>query len=70
MWKRLTVRFPGVIQCMRQGAQDQSIGMTLRDKMGREGGSGLGTHVYLWLIRVNVWQQPIQYCEVISLQLK
>ena len=32
--------------------------MTQRDDMGREvgGGSGLGTHVHLWWIHVNVWQ--------------
>ena len=35
-----------------------------------EGGSGWGTHVNLWLIHVNVWQRPLQYCKVISLQLK
>ena len=29
-----------------------------------------GTHVHLWLIHVNVWQKPPQYCTVISLQLK
>ena len=23
----------------------------------------------LWLIHVNVWQKPLQYCKVISLQL-
>ena len=34
-----------------------------------DGGSGWGTHVNLWLIHVNVWQKPLQYCEVISLQL-
>ena len=34
-----------------------------------EGGSGWGTHVNPWLIRVNVWQKPLQYCKVISLQL-
>ena len=34
-----------------------------------EGGSGWGTHVNPWLIHVNVWQKPLQYCEVISLQL-
>ena len=37
---------------------------------GWEGGSGWGTHVYPWLIHVNVWQKPLQYCKVISLQLK
>ena len=26
-------------------------------------------HVNPWLIHVNVWQKPIQYCKVISLQL-
>ena len=40
--------------------------------MGREvgEGSGWGTHVHTWLIHVNVWQKPLQYCKVISLQLK
>ena len=33
-------------------------------------GLGWGTHVHLWLIHVNVWQKPLQYCKVISLQLK
>ena len=26
-------------------------------------------HVNSWLIHVNVWQKPLQYCKVISLQL-
>ena len=34
-----------------------------------EGGSGWGTHVNPWLIHVNVWQKPLQYCKVISPQL-
>ena len=34
-----------------------------------EGGSGWGTHVNPWLIHVNVWQKPLQYCKVISLQI-
>ena len=29
-----------------------------------------GTHVYLWLTHVHVWQRPIQYHEAIILQLK
>ena len=40
--------------------------------MEREAGggeSGWGTHGNPWLIRVNVWQKPLQYCKVISLQL-
>ena len=34
-----------------------------------EGGSGWGTHVSPWLIHVNIWQKPLQYCKVIRLQL-
>ena len=38
---------------------------------GGRGGSGLGTHVYPWLIHVKgVWQKPPQYCKLISLKLK
>ena len=68
MWNRSPVQ----LRCMRQGAQGWCTGMTLRDGMrGRwEGGSGWGTHVHPWLIYVNVWQKPLQYCKVISLQLK
>ena len=42
-----------------------------RDRVEREvgGGSGWGIHVTPWLIHVNVWQNPLQYCKVISLQL-
>ena len=29
-----------------------------------------GTCVYLWLIHVDVWQEPTQYCKAIILQLK
>ena len=36
--------------------------------MGGEVQDG-GTHVNPWLIHANVWQKPLQYCEVISLQL-
>ena len=46
-------------------------GKTQRDWVEREvgGGIGWGIHVYPWLIHVNVWQKPLQYCKVISLQL-
>ena len=40
---------------------------------GEGGGSRIQdgcTHVHLWLIHVNVWQKPLQYYKVISLQLK
>ena len=29
-----------------------------------------GTYVYLWLIHVDVWQKPTQYCKAVILQLK
>ena len=35
-----------------------------------ERGSGWGTRVHLWQIHVTIWQKPLQYCKVISLQLK
>ena len=54
-------------QVLRAGALGRPRGM----EWGRrwEGGSGWGTHVNPWLIHVNVWQKPLQYCKVISLQL-
>ena len=54
---------------MRQGTQGQCTGITQRDGMGMEVGVGSewGTHVHPWLIHVNVWQKPLQYCKVISL---
>ena len=30
----------------------------------------MGIHVNPWLIHVNVWQKPLQYCKIISLPLK
>ena len=52
-------------------AQGWCTGKTQRDGWGGrpEGGSGWGTHVNPCLIHVNVWQKPLQYCKVISLQL-
>jgi len=52
------------VRCMRQSAQGRCTGMTLRDGIGArwEGDSGWGTHVYPWLIHVNVWQKTLQYC--------
>ena len=64
-------RSPAQIGCMRQvlgaGALGRPRGMGWRGRW--EGGSGRGTHVNPWLIPVNVWQKPLQYCKVISLQL-
>ena len=36
---------------------------------GKEAQEG-GTYVYLWLIHVDVWQKPTEYCKEIILQLK
>ena len=40
-----------------------------RDTQNKQKSIGWITHVNPWLIRVNVWQKPLQYCKVISLQL-
>ena len=64
-------RSPAQAGCMRQvlgpGALGRPRGIGRRGKW--EGGSGWGTLVNPWLIHVNVWQKPLQYCKVISLQL-
>ena len=52
---------------LRAGALGKPRGMGWRGR--REGRSGWGTHVNPWLIHVNVWQKPLNYCKVISLQL-
>ena len=54
-------------QVFRAGALGRPRGMGWGGR--REGGSGWGTHVNPWLIHVSVWQKPLQYCKVISLQL-
>ena len=54
-------------QMLRTSALGRPRGMGWRERW--EGGSGWGTHVNPWLIHVNVWQKPLQYCKVISLQL-
>ena len=43
---------------MIQDAWGWCTGMTQSDVMGREmgGGAGWGTHVHLWWIHVDVWQ--------------
>ena len=65
------IRSPAQAGCMRQvlraGALGRHRGMGWGGRL--EEGSGWGTHVSPWLIYVNVWQKPLQYCKVISLQL-
>ena len=66
-WKRS----PAQAGCMRQvlgpGALGRPRGIGWRGRW--EGGLGWGIHVNPWLIHDNVWQKPLQYCKVISLQL-
>ena len=40
------------------------------EERGGRGAQDRGTHVYSWLIPVNVWQKPPEHCIVIILQLK
>ena len=54
-------------QALGPGALGRPRGIVWRGRW--EGGSGWGTRVNPWLIHVNVWQKPLQYCKVISLQL-
>ena len=64
-------RSPAQVGCMRQvpgtGTLGRPRGMGWEGRW--EGGSGWGTHVNPWLIHVNVWQKPLQYCKGISFQL-
>ena len=64
-------RSPVPVGCKRQVLRAGALGWPRGMVWGRrwEGGSGWGTHVNPWLIHVNVWQKPLQYYKVISLQL-
>ena len=57
---------------MPETGRSGRTGTTLRDGMGREVGGGfrMGDTCTPMLIHVTVWQKPLQYCRVISLQLK
>ena len=54
-------------QVLRAGALGRPRGMRWGERW--EGGSGWRTHVNPRLFHVNVWQKPLQYCKIISLQL-
>ena len=59
---------------MREAGHSKLVLWDNPEGWGREGGGrGVqdgGTHINPWLIHVNVWQKPPQYCKVISFQLK
>ena len=65
-------RSPAQVGCMRKVLGPDALGRPRGSGWrGRwEGGSGWGIHVNPWLIHFNLWQNPLQYCKVISLQLK
>ena len=54
-------------QVLRAGALGRPRGIRWRGRW--QGGLGWGIHVNPYLIHVNVWQKPLQYCKIISLQL-
>ena len=56
-----------MIEVLRPGALGRPRGIGWRGRWVE--GSGWGIHVNPWLILVNVWQKPLQYCKVTSLQL-
>ena len=45
-------------------------GMTQRDGMGREEGSGWGTHVYLWQIHFDIWQNQYNILKLNKIKFK
>ena len=65
--KQITAQVGCMRQMLRPGALGRPRGIGWRGRW--EGGFGWGIHVTPWLIHVNVWQKPLQCCEVISLQL-
>ena len=66
-WNRSPAQAGCMRRVLRAGALGRPRGMGWGGRW--EEGSGWGTHVNPWLIHVNVWQKPLQYCKVISLQL-
>ena len=66
-WNRSPAQAGCMRQVLRPGALGRPRGIGWRGRW--EGGLGWGMHVTPWLIHVNVWQKPRQYCKVISLQL-
>ena len=64
MWNRSPVQ----VRCMRQGAQGQCTGMTLRDGMGREVGGGfrVGNTCTPMADSCQCMAKPLQYYKVIQ----
>ena len=49
---------------------DDPEGWDEEGSVGLGWGFRMGNACNSWLIHMNVWQKPLQYCKVISLQLK
>ena len=63
---------PVQVRCMREDACSWCTGMTLRDGMGKEVGRGsrMGNTCTPRADSCQCMEKPLQYCKVISLQLK
>ena len=63
---------PVYVRCSIQDAWGWCTGMTQRDGMGREvgTGSGLGTHVHPWWIHVSVWQNQYSIVKYNKVKIK
>ena len=62
-------RWPVQVLCMKQGTQ-KPVPWDNSEEWGREGGGRgfrMGGHVHPWVIHVDVWQKPSQYCKEIKL---
>ena len=68
-WNRSPAQAGCMSQVFRAGAMGRPRGIGWRGRCEGGSGGGWGIHVKPWLIHVNVWQKPLQYCKVISLQL-
>ena len=69
MWNRLLAQ----VWCMKMHSKPVHWDPEGWDGEGSgtwEAGSGCRTHVHPWLIHVNVWQKPPQYCKITNPQLK
>ena len=45
-------------------------GMTQRDGMGREEGGGWATHIYLWQIHFDIWQNQYNIVKLNKIKFK
>jgi len=61
-------RFNAWDRLLRAGALGWPRGMGCGGRW--EWGSGWGRHEHPWLIHVNVWHKPLQYCKVIATAAK